>query len=366
MARRSTRLVFIAMRISPALTGGEKYNSHLIAAMDRVRGSVIMEDVSSNAIYRRISDLRFFWRLCRPFAWLWMHWKIIQYRHDCLMFDGWLAPLLWPGIYLIRGHYMVMVHHLSADFYRQQWRRTWEVFCERALLSGAKRVLTVSRSSRERIEARVGRTMEEIDIINPAFEPHGGVSSGGDGVLRILFVGHMTRVKGILELVQAAMLLPRDIGWHLDLVGDHLKEPTTPQQIAAWVGDAKLDDRITVHGRLDDQALLNLYLTSDIFVLPSYWEGYGIVLLEAMSHKLAVISTAVGAIPEVVTDGVNGVLVPPRDVDALYRAMLQLLKNPSLREDLAQQGLQFASQHPDWNGMEAQCACWYKQIASDL
>ena len=72
----------------------------------------------------------------------------------------------------------------------------------------------------------------------------------------------------------------------------------------------------------------------DLFVLPSLMEGFGIALIEAMSMGKPVIATAVGGIPEVIEDGISGMLVPPSDSSALAQMILHLLKNPELRERL--------------------------------
>ena len=83
--------------------------------------------------------------------------------------------------------------------------------------------------------------------------------------------------------------------------------------------------------RPDVPDLLN---AMDIFVLPSYSEGMSLALLEAMAAGLPVIATAVGGTPEVVTDGENGLLIPPRDAEALAGALERLLADPALAQHL--------------------------------
>ncbi len=74
----------------------------------------------------------------------------------------------------------------------------------------------------------------------------------------------------------------------------------------------------------------------DIFVLPSHSEGVSLALLEAMAAGLPVIATAVGGLPEVVTDGVNGLLIPPQDPEALAQALARLLDDPALAKKLGE------------------------------
>lgn len=352
-------IVYIASHISPPHTGGEKYNLHLLASAERAEYTVIKESLSNNPAYQWLQNNRGLWRFCRIFAFIWLHMKIFHYRREILLFDAWLSPLLWPGIMLVRGRYLVMVHHLCSELRKQAWRKRWEGFCEVQLLRGAARVLTVSRSSRRQVEAKVSSTTPMIDIINTAFEPLAGLTHGGGDILRILYVGHITCAKGVIDLAKAVAKLPYDHPWRLDLVGRNTVEPDTTAQIKLICQEANISDRVTLHGRLDDDALLDMYLSSDIFVLPSHWEGYGIVLLEAMSHGLTVLSTTAGAIPEVVHDGETGLLVAPGDVVAMRKTLAVLIDNEGLRNTLAEKGLAFARQHPDWEAMEKQCVQWW-------
>jgi len=78
-----------------------------------------------------------------------------------------------------------------------------------------------------------------------------------------------------------------------------------------------------------------------------------------MAHRLTVVSTTAGSIPEVVADGETGLLVPPGDVDALQAAIEQLMQDDALREKLAVRGLAFARLHHDWEGTTEMCSQWW-------
>jgi glycosyltransferase involved in cell wall biosynthesis len=95
-------------------------------------------------------------------------------------------------------------------------------------------------------------------------------------------------------------------------------------------------DRIIFTGRRDDISALTADL--DIAVLPSLREAQGISILEAMARRKPVVASAVGGVPEVLTDGVDGLLVPPRDVLALADALVRLARSPSLRERIGEAG----------------------------
>src|SRR5205823_10731635 len=97
-------------------------------------------------------------------------------------------------------------------------------------------------------------------------------------------------------------------------------------------------DRIIFTGRRDDISALTADL--DIAVLPSLREAQGISILEAMARRKPVVASAVGGIPEVLTDGVDGLLVPPGDSHSLAEALGRLAKSPSLRERIGEAGYQ--------------------------
>ena len=101
------------------------------------------------------------------------------------------------------------------------------------------------------------------------------------------------------------------------------------RRLAAELG---LAGRVHFLGPRDD--VPDLLSALDIFVLPSHSEGVSLALLEAMAASLPVIATRVGGLPEVVTDGENGLLIPPQDPEALATALERLLADPDLAQKL--------------------------------
>jgi len=145
---------------------------------------------------------------------------------------------------------------------------------------------------------------------------------------RILLCGRMVTRKGFRQFLDA--LEPLDlVGWEVDLVGHGPQYESIAQQVATLRTPVKL------HGWVDNQdpRLKELYERAAIFVFPSLWENFSIALLEAMSAGCAIVATDVSGNPEVLGD--TGVLIPPDDVEALRRAILELTGNASRREELA-------------------------------
>ena len=173
------------------------------------------------------------------------------------------------------------------------------------------------------------------------------------GTLRLLFVGTVIERKGLRYLLQALATLP-EFSFELDVVGDTQDEPGYVDEMKALVNGQGLSGQVTFHGHVADRdRLRQLYREADIFVLPSLDETFGIVLLEAMSFGLPIVTTRAGAIPELVTDGENGLLVPPRDPVALANALRQVVGSTELRRRLGQNGYKFVSERQEFYSWEA-------------
>ncbi|MBI5666969.1 MAG: glycosyltransferase [Chloroflexi bacterium] len=133
-----------------------------------------------------------------------------------------------------------------------------------------------------------------------------------------------------------------------------------PLREALQAQAAPLGDRVRFLGWRQDTARLVAAL--DIFLAPSLWEGFGLVLLEAMAQQTPVIASAVSAIPEVVADGETGLLVPPRDAAALAAALRTLLDDAALRQHLGLLGRDRLETHFSAERMVNQTTALYEEL----
>jgi glycosyltransferase involved in cell wall biosynthesis/predicted metal-dependent phosphoesterase TrpH len=157
------------------------------------------------------------------------------------------------------------------------------------------------------------------------------------GPLRLLFVGADSRRKGLGVLMRSLKYL------------DGLREPLTldvcgaesQEQRFRWLAPGAWQDRITFHGRLTPDGAADLYRDADIFCAPSLGnESFGIVLLEAMASGTAIVASDIAGYDEVVRDGREATLVPPRHARALARALQGLVESPDTRRDYVAAGLE--------------------------
>jgi glycosyltransferase involved in cell wall biosynthesis len=172
--------------------------------------------------------------------------------------------------------------------------------------------------------------------------------------LNLLCVATLTPRKGHALLFEALGEL-RDRRWHLACAGSLLRDAPTVAALEHQIARLKLEKRISLLGDVDSEALARYYERADLFVLPSYMEGYGMALAEAVAHGVPVVSTTAGAIPETVPANA-GVLVPPGDSRALQRALASLMDDPAKRAALAAHARAASAALPTWRSSAAKFA----------
>ena len=150
-----------------------------------------------------------------------------------------------------------------------------------------------------------------------------------DNVMILGMVCRLVEQKGIIYTLQAfKQIYSKFPHVHLVIAGDG--ELAT--ELLAMGRMLGISDRVHWLGWRDDAQMVMSAI--DIFLMPSLWEGFGLVLLEAMSKRIPIIASRVSAIPEVVQDGITGLLIPPQSADELAKAIICLLNDRSLRKHM--------------------------------
>ena len=193
----------------------------------------------------------------------------------------------------------------------------------------------VSMATANELQRQLGVTAPRLQVIPNGIPQRVGARdhvrrelSIAPGELLIVAVGNLYPVKGHAVLLDALATL-RDLpGWRLAIAGRGEEEAPLRARAAA-LGIA---ERIHLLGFRED--IPDILAAADLFAMPSLSEGLPLALVEAMSFGLPVVVTRVGGVPEVVTDDVDALLVPPSDVDALASALRRLLDDPALRRRL--------------------------------
>ncbi|MCJ8505906.1 glycosyltransferase family 4 protein [Kocuria flava] len=201
-------------------------------------------------------------------------------------------------------------------------------------LRWADAVCTVSEAGAATMRRFAGRV--PVETVDNAVDLEAFATPADHGVPTVLFVGVICRRKGTVELARAGRALRAKgvVDWKLVAVGG--QGPTPEDEYREIVEEFRAADLAAslVGPEYGDQVKARL-AEADIFVLPSYLEGQPIAILEAMASGLPVVGTAVGAVPDVIRDGVEGRIVEPGDVSGLAAAMEQLILDRQIRGRMA-------------------------------
>ncbi|HVH26022.1 MAG TPA: glycosyltransferase family 4 protein [Vicinamibacterales bacterium] len=226
---------------------------------------------------------------------------------------------------------------------------------ERLALATARLVVVTGRSTVATME-RYGVERRRIAVVEPGTDltprARGTRRDSPGRHLELLAVGSLTEGKGYEVLIHALARIP-DRAWHLTCAGSLDRDPPAVARVRAAVRREKLEDRVTLAGEVDGEALAAHYDAADVFVLATLRETYGMAVAEALAHGLPIVSTRTGAIPELVgataSRGPAGLLVPAGDVDAMSAALSQVMSDAGLRASLADAAWQARESLPAWD-----------------
>ncbi len=285
--------------------------------------------------------------------------KIILLNHYYLWES--ILLLMWSKV-IFRKKLVFIVFHLlfkcpvnSLSY----WSRTRQKELIPLLIGDL--IITISRFTKEEIR-KLGIPSRKVKIVYPLIGKVNSVernsSPSRNSIISILFVGTIYPRKGVVILCEAFSKLPWE-NIRLHLVGNNTLWLDYFKEILPYIQN---DKRIVMHGQLSDSDLSALYKSANIFVLPSYWEGFGMVLVEAMRYGLPIISTNVSAIPELVEHKRNGILIEPGDIDALQRALRTLIENPELRKSYSQAAYKRYYELPLWKDEVIKFISYFKDL----
>jgi glycosyltransferase involved in cell wall biosynthesis len=224
------------------------------------------------------------------------------------------------------------------------------------------RIITDSRSSQADIksifkvpESKLRLIYVGVDI--DAFKKDDGQPKQPNS---LIMVGNTEdRKKGVLYLLQAVRLLKEDLPIKLTIVD----APDPDEGFApSLVREYGLEDSVSFTGRLTTSELVKHYCRAEIAVTASTYEGFGLPAAEAMACSTPVVATTAGALPEVVEDGITGVLVPPANPHALADAIKLLLGDENLRRNMGEEGRKRVERLFSWREAAKKTLAVYEEV----
>jgi glycosyltransferase involved in cell wall biosynthesis len=199
---------------------------------------------------------------------------------------------------------------------------------ERRALTAARHVVVTSPAT-ARVLRNYGVSASRVSVVLPGTDRAELATGSGSASVRLLCVASIVPRKGHGLLIRALAQI-RELPWHLFCCGSEQRDPETAADLVTQIAAAGLTDRVTFAGELSESALELEYAHADVFVLPSLYEGFGMVVAEAAARGLPVVATDTGGIRDIL-EGADALVVPPGDVGALTEALRRVVGEPRTR-----------------------------------
>jgi glycosyltransferase involved in cell wall biosynthesis len=246
----------------------------------------------------------------------------------------------------VRASIVALVHHpLCLEAGLPEARRRQLLGLETAALALAKRVVVTSAATARTLHADFGVEAGKTTVAEPGTDP-AQRARGSAGSLQLLSVGSIVPRKAYDVLVRALAPL-RDRDWRLSIAGATDRSPEALAALHAAIRETGLQERVILSAAVAPERLSEMYASADVFLLPSLYEGYGMVLAEAMARGLPIVCTTGGAAAETAPDAA-AIKVPPGDQGALTDAIRRLLGEPDLRRHMADASWIAGQKLPRW------------------
>ncbi|MFC0266481.1 glycosyltransferase family 4 protein [Kushneria aurantia] len=307
------RLTLIIAGRLDQLTGGYLYDRHVVAGLQALGVQVevigldgrfpLPDDIARESLQRALGG-------CTDGA--------------TVVLDG-LAASAMPEVVAVhrqRLDLVALIHHPLGDetgMSDAQRERLLTLECQ--TLDAVAGIIVTSPFTRRRL-IELGIDDARIDVVEPGVEPV-ALSPAAGNPPRLLCIATLIPRKGQHLLVEALAGLAQQ-GWHCDLIGDSERDTAYATRLHDLITSHRLEARISLHGALPFEQLEAFWQAADVFVLPSFYEGYGMVVSEALAHGLPVVTTHGGALADTLPAGA-GLQIAPGDSEALREALASLL-----------------------------------------
>lgn len=292
--------------------------------------------------------------------------KLDDARLDVLLQDELNHPSLFLVNRRLRGkvRYPIVsiVHHLRCSELRAGWQNALYRRVERWYLDSVDGFIFNSQTTRGAVSEVVGSLKQWVvafpggDLLKPSVTRDDAQSRALEpGPLRVLFVGAIIPRKELHTLVAALSGVPQEL-WRLDVVGSPSTDPAYVRRVRAEIDKHGLGDQVAFLGTLTGGEMARRWSASQVLAVPSSYEGFGIVYLEAAGFGLPAIASNAGAAHEIVTHGRDGFLVPTGDSAAIAAHIHDLATDRQKLAQMASAAIQRFREHPTWRESMASAA----------
>jgi glycosyltransferase involved in cell wall biosynthesis len=298
--------------------------------------------------------------------------RLTQAHFDVLLEDELVHPACFWLNQRLRSRLsypvIAIVHHLRCRERHPALMRRLYHWVEKRYLASVDAFICVSRTTAQDVENLMGRT-QPLVVASPGRDGLPGAVSRAEimaratapGPFNLIFVGNLIPRKELHTLLAALKNLSDD-DWHLTVAGSLTMDAAYVAAIRRQINDAGLAPRVSLLGSLPAQELAARCAASHLLAVPSSYEGFGIVYLEAMQFGLPAIAGSDGAAKEIITHGDNGFLVPPGNPEALAHQIELLIQDRELLLRMSLAAHQSGAAHPTWNDSAARARAFLQSF----
>ena len=259
-----------------------------------------------------------------------------------------------------------LVHHLRCSELRPKWQNNFYRIVEKKYLQSVDGFIFNSKTTRGVVNSLLGNSTPSV-VAYPPTDRFGEAISEDEinersksKELRILFLGNVIERKGLHTLLEA--LRPSTFNLQLDVVGSLTTDPSYAKQMQDFVTVNGLSPIVTFHNSLDNEPLKQKLKQAHILIVPSSYEGFGIVYLEGMAFGLLAIGTTAGAAGEIIEHEKTGYLIEPNDSAALAVHISQLASDRNLLTELSLNARKRYMQQPAWTQTASQIRAFLQSM----
>jgi glycosyltransferase involved in cell wall biosynthesis len=284
-----------------------------------------------------------------------------ELNHPSLLFAN-KQPHSYPVISL--------VHHLRCSELRPKWHNIFYRAVEKKYLQSADGFIHNSKTTESVVTELIGGNRHSIVAFPPTDRFGDGISKSDiierskNEEFRILFLGNVIYRKGLHTLLRAVKKINRNV--RVDVVGGMASEPLYADDMETYTYTQGLNSRVTFHLVLNNEPLIEKLRNAHVLVVPSSYEGFGIVYLEGMCFGLPAIGTTAGAAREIITHGENGYLIKPDDEKALAEHLNKMFTDRDLLLRLSINALKRYKAQPIWDETAKNIQQFLYEIAADF
>jgi len=369
------RVGFVIYGSLDTLSGGYIYDRKLVEYFRAQGDTVEIISLPWRNYATHLMD-NFWFRLWSPTARRWHGQQAVRLqKFDILIQDELNHPSLITANHRPHPYPIVsLVHHLRCSELRPKWQNAIYRIIEKKYLRSVDGFIFNSQTTKGVVNSLLKRSMPEVVAYPPTDRFGDAISEeeikarASQNPLRILFLGNVIERKGLHILLEAvksntlSLTKSQKSEVRVDVIGSLTSDPEYTRRVQSFIAKNNLSSFVFLHDSLNNGPLVEKLKQAHVLIVPSSYEGFGIVYLEGMAFGLPAIGTTAGAAGEIIEHEKNGYLIKPNDSATLASHISQLAFNRNLLTELSLDARKRYIQQPSWKETASQIRAFLQSM----